>query len=988
MTLHRLRRLARVPLLALPLALGTVTAQPPPAAAQQSDGADEAEVQFRLGNDAYRRADFRVALAHYFASNRLAPNRNVQFNIARCYEQLRQYVEAYRYYEAFAAPEMSPDERRALDDALARVRPYVALLSITSDPPGATIYIGRRDLGGHGVTPRVLALSPGRHDVLLDRAGHDPFQATGVEVKIGDTATLTAPLARILGRLEVVGEPAGAQVTVDDAEGRVTSIMGQTLSLSPGEHRVVVSHPGYVPVEVPAVVQPNGDARVEVRLMRQTGTLVIQSEEPGALVLVDDKPMGFTPSVLNDVPSGRHLVSVQSQGFRTFTTEVDLDPDQRVLVEANMAVAEDVAAASRQTESILDAPASVTLIGEREMEAFAYTDVADALQGVRGTYLSDDMTYVSPGVRGFSPFGQYGNRVLVQLDGHTINDNWIGSSFIGYDLLSSLHPLERIELVRGPGSTLYGTGAFFGVVNLVTPSRAPDHKVELGASMVDLGAFRSYATVGSPLGKDGGFWAYGGGVYSQPKDFVSPSRQASDAGAGVAQAADTWDSASALGKVWLGDVTLQWYFHDRDKQIPTGAFETVFGGPDLATSNDQRAFVEARYEPRLGPSAQLLGRVYLDHYTYDGRLPYGEVGALDEDLSESFNGNWLGAELRSIFRPWDSARFTVGADYQLHFRHEGRGVDTRSGETYYDESHPFQVFSAYAVGDVGLTDWLSVSAGLRFDGWVIQDLALQGAADPSAREDRFLSSLNPRLGLLFHPSKDGTLKVLAGRAFRAPSLYELTYSDGGATQIQSPDLDPETILTGEVEYTHRLPGSFWATGAVFANRISSLIEQTGQATSDDPLRYRNLGEDVFTGGAEVELRREFRRGWMMAAQYSFQRTRKGGLFEGEAVENSPEHLAGVKLVVPLVARELQLATRLAVQSGRLDRDLTRATATEPAVLWDFTLSGEVQALSMHYAAGLRNLLGWRYAHPVGGDVADRALDQRGITGVVDLRFSL
>src|SRR5690606_15828376 len=134
--------------------------------------------------------------------------------------------------------------------------------------------------------------------------------------------------------------------------------------------------------------------------------------------------------------------------------------------------------------------------------------------------------------------------------------------------------------------------------------------------------------------------------------------------------------------------------------------------------------------------------------------------------------------------------------------------------------------------------------------------------------------------------------------------------------------------------------AFWLTGAVFVNRISNLIEQAGQATADDPLRFYNQDQAVFTGGAELELRREFRQGWMLAAQLSFQRTRKGGLFDGQAVENSPEHLGGVKLVVPLIGRELLMATRLAVESGRLDRGLTRATATEPAVLWDVTLSGE------------------------------------------------
>src|SRR5205823_10991238 len=122
-------------------------------------------------------------------------------------------------------------------------------------------------------------------------------------------------------------------------------------------------------------------------------------------------------------------------------------------------------------ESVEDAPASVTIIPSQELRGMGYPTVWAALRGVRGVYLSDDRGYATVGFRGFSRPGDYGNRVLVLLDGQPMNDNWVWSSYVGYDLRTDIDDVERIEVVRGPGSVLYGTGAFSGVINVVTNAR-------------------------------------------------------------------------------------------------------------------------------------------------------------------------------------------------------------------------------------------------------------------------------------------------------------------------------------------------------------------------------------------------------------------------------------------------------------------------------------------------------------------------------------
>ena len=115
--------------------------------ARADDLADEADLQFQLGADRYRQADYQGALEHFLASNRLVPNRNVGFNIARCYEQLQQYPAAFRYYTQALEGEQDPQTRGRVEAAIDKIKSHVAVIRILTDPPGATVYIDRRDLG-------------------------------------------------------------------------------------------------------------------------------------------------------------------------------------------------------------------------------------------------------------------------------------------------------------------------------------------------------------------------------------------------------------------------------------------------------------------------------------------------------------------------------------------------------------------------------------------------------------------------------------------------------------------------------------------------------------------------------------------------------------------------------------------------------------------------------------------------------------------------
>jgi outer membrane receptor protein involved in Fe transport len=475
------------------------------------------------------------------------------------------------------------------------------------------------------------------------------------------------------------------------------------------------------------------------------------------------------------------------------------------------------------------------------------------------------------------------------------------------------------------------------------------------------GVWRAQATMGAPLGKDGkegSVWVAGGGLVAQGHPLnITGARDWEERPLGdlSARSVGAFQAGNALLRLRWRDLSVQSYFIQRSKDLDNMAYNTVLGDPDSRLT-ERRAYGELRYEPKVSDTLSLLGRMYYDHFRYEGIFDYASV----RNGAEVFNGHWVGTELRALLNFAKQTRLSVGAEYQYHIINDARGSDLNVGQ-YLNESLPYHQISASALADSAPLDWLRLSGGVRFDGWYIAGLPT--TADGAARDARFFSSISPRLAVILKPSEADTVKVMGGRAFRAPSIYEMTYNDAGTTQVVSPNLQPETIWTGELEYTRALPGDFMLTTSAFLNVINGFIAAEGEGSSEDALSYRNrTDEPVYTLGAEVEVRRFFKRGWMLAAQSGIQSTRIGdtSFFEGGEAVNSPTSTSSLKLVVPIVERFVRLGTRLTFETGRLD---TSGARTAPALLWDATFSGEDQVLGLRYAVGVRNLLNWQYDQP-------------------------
>jgi len=952
------------------------------------DYADEADLEFQLGGERYDAGDFRGALQHFLASNRLVPNRNVVFNIARCYEQLKQAPDAYRYYASALESETDPKLRQRLVDALARIAPNVALLRVTTDPPGASVYLDRRDLGARGATPRTLALAPGAHKVLVELAGYEPAQSESVELKLGATAEVTLKLTRIEGRLVVTGEPAGAQVRLDAETSAPVCTLPCDAKVPPGRHVLFFSADGYRRAQTLAEVVANQTASATAKLEPETGSLVVGADLTNALITIDDKPSGFTPAVLK-VPVGQHRLRVSLAGFRTVEKTVAVVSDKETKVDVDLAAYEEVSGASRYVETSEDAPASVTVVSREELRGMGYPTLADAVRGVRGIYLSDDLSYATIGVRGFARPGDYGNRILVTIDGQPMNDNYIWSSYVGYDFRVDLEDVDRIEVIRGPGSVVYGTSAFFGVINVVTRDKSQRTHGEVGVSHAGDRVGRARAAAVVRLSDDAGFWLSGAGAGGLGTDHYFPEYASNPADPnaeldaygrptdGFARNVDSFRAATLAGRGWWKSLNVQFSLHSRRKVLPTGEYGTVFN--DGRTNfQDTRGMVELKFEPKVSKTVQLLTRAHFNFYNFDDFLAYTTAdGGPERDV---FRGTWAGLEQRVVLTPGNVVRVTAGAEVIQHFLTTQRG-ETEAGPVLFDDrgnpgrNDPFTSVGGYAIGDFAFSKRFKVSAGARLDYFSNVD-----KYDP-------LRAFSPRVAVIAKPYAAGNLKVMLGKAFRTPSVYELYYQS--SQQVRAQGLQPEQVFSGEVELTHHFTPSVSGIVAGFTNYVADLIELSDVGGGQQ--QYKNSTAPVMVAGGELEVRREWRQGFMLAAQVTAQRVMYLDDPTRREVPNSPYVLGSVKAAVPVIGRTIVAMTRLTLEGPRFDRNVNATDppqgTTDPAVVWDLVFSGEIERTGLRYNIGLYNLLDWKHDTVPSVEFRQRTIMQQGRTLLASLQLA-
>lgn len=280
-----------------------------------------------------------------------------------------------------------------------------------------------------------------------------------------------------------------------------------------------------------------------------------------------------------------------------------------------------VYSASKHSQAAADAPSSVTVITADEIQEHGYRTLADILRTVRGFYLTDDRNYSSVGVRGFARSGDYNTRILLLVDGHRLNDNIYDEAMIGAEFPVDIDLVQRIEIIRGSVSSLYGSNALFAVINIITKRGQDLNGLELSSEAASFNTCQGRISYGRRL-KQLEFLISGTFYDSRGHNrLFFPAFNTPQTNDGIASHADGGQLGSSLATVSFSDFTLRGVYGTREKDVPTAPYGTVFKSPGTRTT-DSHNYIDLRYEHRFASSWDVLARTFYDRYVYHGTYMY------------------------------------------------------------------------------------------------------------------------------------------------------------------------------------------------------------------------------------------------------------------------------------------------------------------------------------------------------------------------------
>jgi len=473
-----------------------------------------------------------------------------------------------------------------------------------------------------------------------------------------------------------------------------------------------------------------------------------------------------------------------------------------------------VVSSTKTEQRTAQAPATITVIGAEEIQQRGYTSLADILRAVPGFYDVYDLVTHNIGVRGINGGARASGSVIkVMIDGHPVDYRPTTGNFFGEELIP-LQVVERVEIIRGPASALYGANAFLGVVNVITKSGESIN----GARLVGQGA-----VVRNQPGGGGGIVVGGA---SGPVDVIagvnylyldrsglglpaSSPVSGSDRAAISAQGASQSDYARpltafaklTLSNVLYGRLTAMASIQNLDAHGEFQDYGPLTHGTRITALN-QNYRLSYEVTPQERFALTISGHYFNGAPTAKERL---DIGRDDYLMLRSVAAQGFGFAAEGRIKAHRTFTLTVGADFvqedhtlqtfdqkltQDVLNPDG-SVLRKSGTIIPGEQHGatsiFRNVGLFVQGVLTIkTDW-SALVGARLD-----------------YQNIYGANVSPRAGIVYAPiARPLSVKLLYGSSFKAPSAEQL-YTQ----QIKSGDIRGNASLQAQTAHTLELSGGY------------------------------------------------------------------------------------------------------------------------------------------------------------------------------------
>ncbi len=582
-----------------------------------------------------------------------------------------------------------------------------------------------------------------------------------------------------------------------------------------------------------------------------------------------------------------------------YAEEIDLT---EISIEELMDVT--VISASKKRQKASEVAASAYVISNEDIRRYGYRTLGESLRKISGMYLSSDRNYDYLGVRGFSLPGDYNTKILILIDGHRVNNALYDQAAIEEAFPVDIENIERIEVVKGPGSAMWGSNALFAVINVIThnPNNHDGGRItaEVGSHNRQKGHIEYCTALENGLSVTASISGMAtdgeNHIYFQERNL--PGYQFNN---GVASGVDEEESYKGFLSMSYKDLRFLFYTNKRSKDVPTAAWDGAFNDDGMYTTDENTAF-ELSYNTTLMPekNGELSLRLYHDSFDYYGEYPWFEFGGWSgtriDNKDEGYSKQW-GTEIRYSMDATDKLAITAGFEYLDVYESHQKNWD--AGPAGYEwlylhtgeKDNTYHSVAWYAQGEYALLDNLTLVAGLRLD-------------DYSTFDEQW----SPRAALLYSPFTGTTLKLLYGEAFRAPNNYERFYEDG-IWQTGNINLEPEEIETWEFVWEQKIGDHSRLVANLYRFDTKDLILQI----EDINLQFQNT-EKIRSEGAEIQLESHFENGIRSYLALSSVNAKCEAI--DSRMDNSPTLSASAGLSIPLFDQKLYISPELIYVSER------------------------------------------------------------------------
>ncbi|MFS0757550.1 TonB-dependent receptor [Noviherbaspirillum sp. 1P10PC] len=614
----------------------------------------------------------------------------------------------------------------------------------------------------------------------------------------------------------------------------------------------------------------------------------------------------------------------------------------------------EIVSASKIAQKVSDVPGSVSVVTAQDIKDYGHRSLADILQSMRGIYISYDRNYSYIGTRGIGRPGDFNTRLLILIDGKRTNDAIYDTGAAGTEFPIDVELIDRVEFVPGPGSAIYGSSAFFGVINVITKSGASFQGGELSTHVASYDTRYGRATFGKKLDNGLDVLVSASGLNSKGPDLYFPEFDSIESNNGVARGLDYDRYKKFFAKVSAGDFTLSGYLSQRTKGIPTASYGQQFNDPRSQTV-DEYASLYASYKRELSRTLDLYANLNLNSYRYSGAYIYNaQSDTLNRDLG---NAQSLGGELRLVSTGFRNHKVIYGAEYNNSFKREQLNYDINPLYSYLKSNVLKHGSGVYVQDEIRLQENLILNLGIR------RDIDAEGGA-----------SNNPRVAVIYKATPELAIKGLYGTAFRTANAYERYYATTESLYKINPDLKSEKIRTQELIFEYSPAYNFRTSASLFQYQFKDLISLTTDA-ADGLLYFSNI-DAAKTRGLELEAEWAREGGSRLKTSASFQYANSTG--NGEWLTNSPRQIFKLNYTMPFLDKAYRTGLEYQFTSKR-------KTPIGGEVggfgIVNVTLVTQKLANKLELSASLYNLLDKRYMASPSEEHFDNSSPPRYLNGI-------